>query len=99
MANRATILTHPAFANAPVENEVRRGRPRGAVSLAVARRRRSLDHREEERRSAPELHGDAILIRLQPNGDLEYQFNGAYKASRLEAARGLTAVLNAVLEG
>lgn len=93
----AVVLSHPAFNRQPVENETRRGRPAGAVSLALARRRQ-LDRRDEERRAAPSVQGNAIEIRLYENGDIEWRFGGRFRESRRETAIALSKVLTAVLE-
>lgn len=94
---RAVVLKHPAFDRPAIENETRRGRPAGAVSLALARRRQ-LDRRDEKRRVGPSVHGNAIEIRLYENGDIEWRFGGRFRESRRETAAALSKVLTAVLE-
>lgn len=40
---------------------------------------------------------DTILIRMHGNGDIDYSFQGAFKASRLLTAQTMTMVLGEVL--
>jgi len=48
-----TIISHPRFAVAPVQNPRTRGRPKGTLSFRVARRRAS--ERQASERNAEEL--------------------------------------------
>lgn len=41
--------------------------------------------------------GDTIVIRRHRNGDIDYFFDGAFKASRLLTAQAMTQVLGEVL--
>lgn len=63
------------------------------VDLAAYRRTRKRDL-PHKRQVPPE---DTILIRMNGNGDIDYSFQGAFKASRLLTAQTMTMVLGEVL--
>lgn len=63
------------------------------VDLAAYRRTRKRDL--PSKRSVPQE--DTILIRMHGNGDIDYSFQGAFKASRLLTAQTMTMVLGEVL--
>lgn len=58
-------------------------------------------YRRTRKRSAPTKkkvpQEDTILIRMHGNGDIDYSFQGAFKASRLLTAQTITMVLGEVL--